>query len=713
MGRRVLRADVEHHVGGLEPGRVGRAADADAQLARAGRLAHARESATRRTRPHACRDRIGRWSPFDPDDVTWQRVSPRLAAARRLVLTVGATLVLVADRRARRPRPRPAWVLLAVPVAARRRRLGLVARRPPGRRHRATPSATTTCWSATASCSATWSSCPTAGCSTSTCEAGPVDRRFGIAQVQLHTASPGHRRARSPACRRRRPPGCATGWPGAARPGWPACDRLAAAAPACSPARRGAGRSSTLAGGDPAAAERRQRGPRRGAAGRRSSARSRSGIFGAVVLVGLGFSLLSWRMSSYSIDDEALHLRTGVLNRQQRQARLDRLQAVDVVQPLLARFIGLAELRIEVAGGKGSAVRLSYLREARGPEPAPAAAGPGGRPVRRAARAGPRGAGAPGAGRARADADREPGPLDRHAGRAARRSWRWSSSRSRPHSLGFIVPVFPAAAGSGQRAVGPVQQRLQLPGGDVAGRAAAAPRAAPDDRPDRAAGAGAGRAPGPAAAVARPGLVAGRGQRRGLQRAPARGRPARRVGQPAAAGRHPGRRARRALAGAARRRRAPDERGAGRAGRRADRQRATPAASRPARAPARLLDPISWRRHGFRVTEQRLLARRGVFTRELDVVPHERTQSLGSSRGRCSGGSGWCRSCCDSTPGPVHPRVEHLAGGGGGPADGRPGRPGPGPPGPGRSTSGGCSGPPGPVSRPGRCPAGPAARQSS
>ena len=87
------------------------------------------------------------------------------------------------------------------------------------------------------------------------------------------------------------------------------------------------------------------------------------GIFGAIVLCGLGISVLSWRMSSYSIDEDALHLRTGVLNRQQRQARLDRLQAVDVVQPLLARFIGLAELRIEVAGGKGSAVRLAYLRE--------------------------------------------------------------------------------------------------------------------------------------------------------------------------------------------------------------------------------------------------------------------------------------------------------------------------------------------------------------
>jgi putative membrane protein len=87
------------------------------------------------------------------------------------------------------------------------------------------------------------------------------------------------------------------------------------------------------------------------------------GAFAAVVVIALGYSVLAWRMSSYSLDAEALHLRSGVLSRHQRQARLDRLQAVDVVQPLLARFIGLAELRIEVAGGKGSAVRLTYLRE--------------------------------------------------------------------------------------------------------------------------------------------------------------------------------------------------------------------------------------------------------------------------------------------------------------------------------------------------------------
>jgi len=84
----------------------------------------------------------------------------------------------------------------------------------------------------------------------------------------------------------------------------------------------------------------------------------------AVGLVGLGYSALAWRMTSYAVDDESVHLRTGVLFRQQRRARLDRLQAVDVVQPLLARFFGLAELKLEVAGGADSGVKLGFLKEA-------------------------------------------------------------------------------------------------------------------------------------------------------------------------------------------------------------------------------------------------------------------------------------------------------------------------------------------------------------
>jgi putative membrane protein len=87
---------------------------------------------------------------------------------------------------------------------------------------------------------------------------------------------------------------------------------------------------------------------------------------GAIVLIAVlsaVWSWLSWRRTRYQVATDAVHLHSGVVFRQQRQARLDRLQAVDVVQPLLARLLGLSELKLEVAGGAGSDVRLAYLRE--------------------------------------------------------------------------------------------------------------------------------------------------------------------------------------------------------------------------------------------------------------------------------------------------------------------------------------------------------------
>ncbi|MCG7287426.1 PH domain-containing protein, partial [Cellulomonas sp. ACRRI] len=127
-----------------------------------------------------------------------------------------------------------------------------------------------------------------------------------------------------------------------------------------------------------------------------------AGVVVLVALVGFGYSAIAWRMTRFAVTDEAVHLRSGVVFRQQRQARLDRLQAVDVVQPLLARIIGLSELRLEVAGGAGSAVSLAFLREAeaeqlraellaraaglhRGRRPRPAGVAPGAAPAADAA----------------------------------------------------------------------------------------------------------------------------------------------------------------------------------------------------------------------------------------------------------------------------------------------------------------------------------------
>jgi len=82
------------------------------------------------------------------------------------------------------------------------------------------------------------------------------------------------------------------------------------------------------------------------------------------VVVAVALSALSWRATRFTVDDEAVRLNSGVVAKRQRVARLDRLQAVDVVQPLVARLLGFAELRVEVAGGAGSQVKLAYLREA-------------------------------------------------------------------------------------------------------------------------------------------------------------------------------------------------------------------------------------------------------------------------------------------------------------------------------------------------------------
>lgn len=84
----------------------------------------------------------------------------------------------------------------------------------------------------------------------------------------------------------------------------------------------------------------------------------------AIVLVLAGYMYVAWRMMSYAVDDEAAHMRSGVLFRTKRHAQLDRIQAIDIRQPVLARLSGLAELTLEVAGGADSQVKIGFLREA-------------------------------------------------------------------------------------------------------------------------------------------------------------------------------------------------------------------------------------------------------------------------------------------------------------------------------------------------------------
>jgi len=80
-----------------------------------------------------------------------------------------------------------------------------------------------------------------------------------------------------------------------------------------------------------------------------------------IVLVALFY--VSWRMHTFRITGEVVEVRSGVLFRTHRKARLDRIQGVAITKPLFARLFGAAKLDVEVAGQDAN-VQLSYLGNA-------------------------------------------------------------------------------------------------------------------------------------------------------------------------------------------------------------------------------------------------------------------------------------------------------------------------------------------------------------
>ncbi|WTS75434.1 PH domain-containing protein [Streptomyces sp. NBC_00105] len=82
----------------------------------------------------------------------------------------------------------------------------------------------------------------------------------------------------------------------------------------------------------------------------------------AIVLVFAVYGFLSWWFTHYAVTDTELRIRTGLLFRRTAHIRLDRLQAVDVTRPLLARLTGVASLRLDVIGTDDKD-QLSFLGE--------------------------------------------------------------------------------------------------------------------------------------------------------------------------------------------------------------------------------------------------------------------------------------------------------------------------------------------------------------
>ncbi|MET8983071.1 PH domain-containing protein [Streptomyces sp. NPDC004539] len=62
------------------------------------------------------------------------------------------------------------------------------------------------------------------------------------------------------------------------------------------------------------------------------------------------YGFLSWWFTHFAVTDTELRIRTGLLFRRTAHIRLERVQAIDVSQPLLARVAGVAKLRLDVIG---------------------------------------------------------------------------------------------------------------------------------------------------------------------------------------------------------------------------------------------------------------------------------------------------------------------------------------------------------------------------
>lgn len=88
------------------------------------------------------------------------------------------------------------------------------------------------------------------------------------------------------------------------------------------------------------------------------------GFIGALLVtmvLAVAVSVVSWLVTGYHVVGRELRIHEGILFRRSRAIPLERLQAVEVVRPLLARVVGLAELRLEVVGGGKTEAPLAYL----------------------------------------------------------------------------------------------------------------------------------------------------------------------------------------------------------------------------------------------------------------------------------------------------------------------------------------------------------------
>jgi putative membrane protein len=81
-------------------------------------------------------------------------------------------------------------------------------------------------------------------------------------------------------------------------------------------------------------------------------------------LISVVYGYIHWMVTRWRIEGDTLRIETGLIRKDSRRLPLARIQAVDIVRPLLARMLGVSELRVRLAGSGSTDGRLAYLSDA-------------------------------------------------------------------------------------------------------------------------------------------------------------------------------------------------------------------------------------------------------------------------------------------------------------------------------------------------------------
>ncbi len=85
-------------------------------------------------------------------------------------------------------------------------------------------------------------------------------------------------------------------------------------------------------------------------------------------LASVVYGYVHWMVTRWRFEGDTLRIETGLIRKDSRRLPLARIQAVDIVRPLLARLLGVSELRVRLAGSGSTDGKLAFLSEAQAAE---------------------------------------------------------------------------------------------------------------------------------------------------------------------------------------------------------------------------------------------------------------------------------------------------------------------------------------------------------